>query len=38
MKTDGAITIFRLMITFLLVAITSSGVVVGENEEVYDST
>ena len=38
MKTDGAITIFRLMITFLLVAITSSGVVLGENEEVYDST
>lgn len=26
------------MITFLLVAITSSGVVAGENEEVYDST
>uniref|UniRef100_M4EXH5 Uncharacterized protein n=1 Tax=Brassica campestris TaxID=3711 RepID=M4EXH5_BRACM len=38
MKTaGGAITIFRLMISFLLVAITASGFVSGEKEIVLDT-
>ncbi|KAF8045099.1 hypothetical protein N665_5605s0002 [Sinapis alba] len=37
MKTSGAIKIFLLMIYLLLVAITSSGVVAGEEEEVLDT-
>ncbi|KAF3521493.1 hypothetical protein F2Q69_00051377 [Brassica cretica] len=37
MKTDGgATTVLRLMISFLLVAITASGVVADQKEPVLD--
>lgn len=37
MKTSGAIKTFLFMISLLLVAITASGVVAGEEEEVLDT-